>query len=117
MPCPGLGTCREDAGELDVLGRERQQGHVAGTFERERQHALVSRAGAGLAPGLDLGPVGDVTAQAARLLVVDGLHLVDAERADTAASEATTTPTPSRTLVAAAIAAIATTTGRCFRRG
>ena len=59
---------------------------MAGALERDRQLALVAGAGAGLAPRLDLGPLGQVAAEAVDLLVVDLDGLVGTERADLAAA-------------------------------
>src|SRR5688500_9845334 len=67
-----------------VLGGVRQQGYVAGALEGDGQLALVPRAGAGLAARLDLGPLGQVAAEAIDLLVIDERGLVGAERADLA---------------------------------
>ena len=55
----------------EVLRRVRQQRHVACPLQRDRQLALVRGAGPGLAPRLDLRPLGEVAAEAADLLVVD----------------------------------------------
>src|SRR5688500_16847359 len=85
---------------MNVLCRERKQGEVTGPLERRREHALVSRARAGLPSRLDLATVGDVAAKTAGLFVVDVLDLVDAERADPAPSEpATTTTSTARALI------------------
>lgn len=81
---------RESSGCADVLGRERQEGQMAGALERFRQHSLVAGAGSRLPAGLDLAAVGDVTAQPGRFLVVHGLGFVDAKGADTPAAEAAT---------------------------
>ena len=61
------------------------------------QRALVPGAGAELAARLDLASLGDVTAQARGVLVVDLADLVDAEAADFAPSaKAATTTTAAR---------------------
>src|SRR5688500_12035767 len=70
----------------EVLGCVREQGHVAGALQGDRQLALVAGAGAGLAARLDLGPLREVAAEAVDLLVVDERGLVGAERADLAAT-------------------------------
>src|SRR6478672_10054407 len=85
-------AARREAGPSDqqrrsgseVLGRVGQQGDVPGTLEGDRQLALVTGAGAGLAARLDLGALGQVAAEAVDLLVVDLRGLVGAERADLA---------------------------------
>ena len=59
---------------------------VAGALEGNGQLALVAGAGAGLPSGLDLGPLGEVAAEAVDLLVVDLDGLVGAERTDLAAA-------------------------------
>src|SRR3954447_2588055 len=69
----------------EVLGRVREQGHVAGSLQGDRQLALVRGAGPGLAPRLDLRALRQVAAEAVDLLVVDLGGLVGAERADLAA--------------------------------
>ena len=61
---------------------------MAGALEGEREHTLVFGAGPGLAAGLYLAAIRDIAAEPGRLLVVDGLDLVDAEGANTTASEA-----------------------------
>ena len=96
----------------DVLSRERQQSHVAGPLQGDGQHALVAGAGAGLAARLDLAAVGNVAAQLARVLVVDLVNLVDAERTDAPAAESATTATgtaPGTVIAAAATTSTATT--------
>ena len=70
----------------EVLRRVRQERDVAGPLEGDGQLALVAGAGAGLAARLDLGPLGQVAAEAVDLLVVDLDGLVGAERADLAAA-------------------------------
>src|SRR3954471_12760658 len=92
----------EDAGDVDVLGRERQQGHVTGALQGDGEHALVPGARAGLATRLDLAAVGNVATQLARVLVIDLVDLVDAERTDAPATEtaATATGTAPRTVIA-----------------
>ena len=67
-------------------GGEGQQRDLARALDRDGQAALMARAGAGLAPRLDLAALGDVAPQLVRLLVVDVLDLVDAESADLAAA-------------------------------
>src|ERR1700741_4806605 len=69
-----------------MLGRIREQCHVAGSLERDTQLALMSGAGAGLPSRLDLGPLREVAAEAVDLLVVDLDGLVGAEGADLAAT-------------------------------
>src|SRR5204863_5522351 len=72
----------------------------------------VLRAGAALASRIDLAAVTDVAADPADVLVVDALHLVDAERADLAARAAhagrsTEGAAPSTIAIAIAGAALA----------
>jgi hypothetical protein len=67
-----------------VLGRVRKERDVSGALEGDRQLALVAGARAGLASRLDLRSLGQVTAEAVDLLVVDLNGLVGAERADLA---------------------------------
>src|SRR6476619_2658196 len=64
---------------------------MARPLQRDGQHALVPGARAGLTARLNLASVGDVTAQLARVLVVDLDDLVDAKRADATATESATT--------------------------
>src|SRR6478736_2507674 len=78
---PSDQQCRSGS---EVLGCVGQQGDVPGTLEGDRQLALVTGAGAGLAARLDLGALGQVAAEAVDLLVVDLRGLVGAERADLA---------------------------------
>ena len=61
-----------------------QQGHVACALERDAEGALVARTGAGLTTRLDLGPLGQVLAQARNVLVIYMFHFVHAEAADLA---------------------------------
>jgi len=72
-----------------VLGRVRKERNVSGALESDRQLALVAGARAGLASRLDLRSLGQVTAEAVDLLVVDLDGLVGAERADLAAASIT----------------------------
>jgi hypothetical protein len=81
----GLAAGGEDAGDVDVLCGEGEQGDVTGALEGGGEHTLVTGAGAGLAPGLDLAAVGDVATEAGGLFVVDGGDFVDAEGADATA--------------------------------
>jgi hypothetical protein len=85
---------------VDVLRRKWEQRQVPGTLESGGEHALVTGAGAGLSARLDLATVRDITAKAARLLVVDVGHFVDAECTDPAAAEAATTASAARAFVA-----------------
>src|SRR4029077_6594137 len=66
----------------EMLGRVRQQGDVAGSLERHGELALVTGAGAGLPPRLDLGSLRQVAPEAVDLLIVDLDGLVGAERTD-----------------------------------
>src|SRR5207253_1935029 len=68
----------------EVLRRVRKERDVPGPLQRRGQHALMSRARTGLPAWLDLRPLGEITAEAVDLLVVDALRLVDAEVADLA---------------------------------
>src|SRR5207245_7789958 len=76
----------------DVLRGVRQKCHETGALQRLGEHALVLRAGAALAARVDLAALADVSADAADVLVVDLLHLLDAERAHAAARPAATNP-------------------------
>jgi hypothetical protein len=84
----------------------RKQGNVAGTLQREREHALVLRAGAGLATWLDLCAVAHVAAKLGRLFVIDVVDLVDAEGANSSAAEATATTTTAARALATVIATL-----------
>src|SRR6476469_9709988 len=70
----------------EVLRCVREQRHVTGPLEGDRQLALVAGTRAGLAARLDLGALRQVAAEAVDLLVVDLDRLVGAERADLAAA-------------------------------
>jgi hypothetical protein len=70
-------------------------------LDRDSQRALVPGAGAKLAARLDLASLGDVAAQARRVLVVDLPDLVDTEPADLAPPAKATTATPARSTSAA----------------
>ena len=74
-------------------------------FKRGGQHPLMLRARSALAARIDLAPLADVPADAADVLVVDLLHLIDAERADL-----TTRPPGTTWSTGAAAIAAATTT-------
>ena len=87
-----------------VLGGVRKQRHVTRALERRREHPLVLGARAALAARVDLATLADVAADATDLLVVDLLHLVDAERTDLA-----TRPAPA-TAASSAVAAVAAVT-------
>ena len=65
------------------------------------QRALVPGAGAELAARLDLASLGDVAAQARRVLVVDLPDLVDTESTDLAAAAKAAAATPARSTSAA----------------
>jgi len=80
----------------EVLRRVRQERDVACPLQGDRQLTLMARARAGLAPGLDLGPLREVAAEPVHFLVVDLDGLVGAERADLA--------TPSVAVVVVALA-------------
>ena len=54
---------------------------MARTLDRNRQVALMARAGAGDPAGQDLGALGDVAAEFRDILVIDVLHFIDAESA------------------------------------
>src|SRR5439155_5827965 len=86
-----------------LLRGVRQQGHVPRALKRGRKHPLVLRACAGLATRLDLRAIRQVPAQARRVLVVDELDLVRAERAHAPARTPLQRPT-----IAAAVAIPAT---------
>jgi hypothetical protein len=66
------------------------------SLDRGGQRALVPGAGAELAARLDLASLGDVAAQARRVLVVDLPDLVDTEPADLAAPAKAAATTPAR---------------------
>jgi hypothetical protein len=74
---------------------------VPRSLDRDGQRALVPGAGAELAARLDLASLGDVAAQARRVLVVDLPDLVDTEPADLAPPAKATTATPARSTSAA----------------
>jgi hypothetical protein len=67
-----------------MLRRVGKEGDVPCPLEGNAKFALVAGARAGLSPGLDLGPLREVAAEAVDLLVVDLDGLVGAERADLA---------------------------------
>ena len=71
------------------------------SLDRGSQRALVPGAGAELATRLDLATLGDVAAQARRILVVDLSDLVDTEPADLAAATKAAAATPARSTSAA----------------
>jgi len=62
-----------------VLGGVWKECHEARALERRREHALVLRARPALATWVDLAAIADVPADAADVLVVDALDLLDAE--------------------------------------
>lgn len=110
----------EGARQVNVLRRVRQQRDLARTLERGCEHSLMSSAGAGLATRLDLAAVGDISAEAAGVFVIDELYFVDAESADTSPPKAATAApwTPARAFAATTAgprAAVATLTRlSCF---
>ena len=65
-------------------------------LDRDSQRALVPGAGAKLAARLDLASLGDVAAQARRVLVVDLPDVVDTEPADLASPTKAATAAPAR---------------------
>ena len=65
-----------------LLCREGQQGDVARALDGERHLALMFRAVARNAAGQDLSALRDEAAELARVLIVDVIYLVHAERAD-----------------------------------
>jgi hypothetical protein len=69
---------------------------VSRSLDRDGQRTLVPGAGAELAPRLDLASLGDVTAQARGILVIDLADLVDAESADLAPPAEAATAAPAR---------------------
>ena len=71
------------------------------SLDRHGQRALVPGAGAELAARLDLASLGDVAAQARRVLVVDLTDLVDTEAADLASPAKASAATPAWTTPAA----------------
>jgi hypothetical protein len=73
------------------------------------QRALVPGAGAELAARLDLASLGDVAAQARRVLVVDLPDLVDTEPADLASPAKAATAAPARSTSATRAAPAART--------
>ena len=85
---------------------------MARSLDCDCQRTLVPGARAELAPRLDLASLGDVAAQARRVLVVDLADLVDTEPADLAspAKAAATTPTRSTSAARSTRAAPATRT-------
>ena len=85
-----------------VVGSVWEQGEVPGTLDGDGQTTLVSRTGARLPSGLDLPAFGDVAAQLERVLVVNTVDLVHAERADFLASAAAATEAAATTTTAAA---------------
>src|SRR3972149_391363 len=88
---------REHARKADVFGGVGQQGEMASPLQRDAKAALVLSARARLAAGFHLASVRDVTPQSTRFLVVDYLHLVDAEGADFPARCVTAASLPLRT--------------------
>src|SRR6266508_101694 len=101
------------ASNADVLGRERQHGQPAGALQRDIQRALMRRACAGFAAGLDLAALRQETTQATEVLVIDFLDLVDAERAHLAARGELASSTGAKfTRTAAASRASASRRGR-----
>src|SRR5206468_10200714 len=74
----------------DVLSGVRQERHESSALQRAGEHALMLRAGAALAARIDLAALADVAADAADVLVIDALHLLDAERAHAPARPAAT---------------------------
>ena len=87
------------------------------SLDCDGQRALVPGAGAELAARLDLASLGDVAAQARRVLVVDLSDLVDTEPANLAspAKAAATTPARSTSAARATRAAPATRTAPTAR--
>src|SRR5829696_4476866 len=79
---------------LPGCGSERQERHVPRSLDRGSQRALVPGAGAELATRLDLAALGDVAAQARRVLVVDLPDLVDTESTDLASPTKAATAAP-----------------------
>ena len=69
------------AGHL-VVGAEGDEREYAGALDSSRQHTLVLRADAGLAPRLHLVSVRNEAPKPAHVFVVNVLHLIDAEGAD-----------------------------------
>ena len=67
------------------------------------------RAGAALAAWVDLAALADVAPNAAHVLVVDALHLLDAERADAPTRATTTGAAAIATVTAIAAVPVATT--------
>ena len=84
------------------------------SLDRDGQRALVPGAGAELAARLDLASLGDVAAQARRVLVVDLADLVDTEPADLASPAKAAAATAARS-TATARAAPATRTAPAAR--
>src|SRR5690606_32673013 len=76
------GTRGTQAPLLPSVGGVGQQGHLPGPLDGPGQLALVPGAVARNAPRQDLGPLRQVPAQAAGLLVVDVIDLVHAEGAN-----------------------------------
>jgi hypothetical protein len=74
---------------------------VPRSLDRDGQRALVPGAGAELAARLDLASLGDVAAQARRVLVVDLPDVVDTEPADLASPTKAATASPARSTSAA----------------
>ncbi len=82
---PAAGSIRR-RGRNDVLVRHvRQKGNLTGALDRDRELALMRRAGAGRAAGQNLAALGREPAQLRRVLVVNGGCLVHAERANLSA--------------------------------
>jgi len=70
-----------------------QQRHVPRVLERDTQATLVARAGAGLAPWLDLATFGEIAVQSRDVLVVDLDDMIDTKRTDLAPSRVASTAT------------------------
>jgi hypothetical protein len=70
---------------------------MPGPLESHGQHALVAGAGAGLAAGVDLAAVRNVTPELRWFFVVNVLDLVDAKGADASSTKAAAA-TPARSL-------------------
>ena len=64
-----------------MIGTEGYQRQMPCAFDRVRERALVLGADTGLAPRLDLPPVGHIAAESLYVFVVDVLDVVDAEPA------------------------------------
>ena len=88
-------TCQGRLVAAPVAAREGEHGQVARPLYGEGERSLVLRADAGLAAGLYLRLVGEVTPYGGEVLVVDVLDLVDAEAADLSAGVVPGAPPPS----------------------